>query len=549
MQRHIAIIGSGPTAIYTAHYLRKADAGTLITVFESQAEAGRGSPYHPKWNTPSMLSNIASIEIPRLQETLLEWLGRQDEERLSRCGIVAEDLDERAFYPRVVLGQFFQAQLAQMAAASGGRMVVKAHHHVEDIHLKAQGTVLRIRTPLGIVEQAFTHVVVATGHNMPMRAEVRPGYFIGPWPTSCLSRIGQCAVGIRGTSLSGIDAVIALADARGTFYRDGHGGLRYLAEPGTEGFGMTMMSRKGLLPEADFYHSIPYKKLRYCTAGAVANLIHYVPAGELLNAVFELFKEELGRADLQYAAKVQLQALTLEKFGKAYFDERLQYAPFLWAERNLAEAKANQRYKHTVPWRYAILRMHEVIGQVVRFLPEKDHARFHKHFKPVFLDNYATVPHLSIERLLALKEAGKLSILRLGNGYQLDTHREEGGAVLTHEGKDIHFPAFIEATGQRNLSAEKFPFPGLLEQGVVGNAVARASKGKAAIEGIALDEAFHPVSDFFRASNIYCVSLPFMLAQFPFSQGISGSHDIGKIVAEDLLGESVGRELRVKEGV
>ncbi|MGT9434991.1 hypothetical protein ACVWB4_23525, partial [Escherichia coli] len=32
-----------------------------------------------------------------------------------------------------------------------------------------------------------------------------------------------------------------------------------------------------------------------------------------------------------------------------------------WAEKNLQEVERNKREKHTVPWRYVILRLHEAV--------------------------------------------------------------------------------------------------------------------------------------------------------------------------------------------
>jgi uncharacterized NAD(P)/FAD-binding protein YdhS len=66
--RRIALVGGGPTAIYTLLALvNKAQRPFALTIFEDQASLGRGTPYRPGWNDPAMLSNIASIEIPRIE--------------------------------------------------------------------------------------------------------------------------------------------------------------------------------------------------------------------------------------------------------------------------------------------------------------------------------------------------------------------------------------------------------------------------------------------------------------------------------------------------
>ena len=67
----IAIIGSGPTGIYTLKGLVGAKRPLSVTVFEVEADAGKGTPYHPDINDQAMLANIASIELPPICETLV----------------------------------------------------------------------------------------------------------------------------------------------------------------------------------------------------------------------------------------------------------------------------------------------------------------------------------------------------------------------------------------------------------------------------------------------------------------------------------------------
>ena len=81
---------------------------------------------------------------------------------------------------------------------------------------------------------AFDHVVMATGHNWPDRTEVKPGYFISPWPAGDLKTIKPAPVGILGTSLSAIDALMTVSTAHGVFYRDAAGQLQYAPSAGAQ---------------------------------------------------------------------------------------------------------------------------------------------------------------------------------------------------------------------------------------------------------------------------------------------------------------------------
>jgi uncharacterized NAD(P)/FAD-binding protein YdhS len=539
MSSSIAFVGAGPTTLYSLNtLLGRVDRELRITVFEEQATAGLGAPYRPGWNDPAMLSNIASIEIPPLTETLLAWMQRQPDSGLAALGIAATEVDERAFVPRVAMGRYFRDQfdaLVEQGRARGIEIDIRTRCRVIDITRTDEGMLVTFSPRRGEVRhEMFDRVVLATGHQWPSEQEVRPGYFLSPWPAAALAAVSAVQVGIRGSSLTAIDAAVALAGAHGDFVRT-DGGLVYEAAPGTEGFGMTMMSRKGLLPEADFFFPLPHEPLSICTAEAIDRLIE-TSDGDLLEQVFDLFRCEMTQIDPAYARAKGLNAATLEDFCEAYFAERAAADPFEWAEANLDEARHNHAERVTVPWRYAILRMHEVIAVIAPHLDGPQFERFSRHFKPVFVDDYGAVPHESIERMLALHRAGKLQVLALGDDYRIDTHRPEGGVMLRRGAEERHFPVFIEATGQRPLSAIQFPFLSLLEQGIVRD---EDPTGAGVTRGIVINADFHPMVDGQPMERLFCLGLPFIMGRHPFIQGITSSHEMGEIVGE-ALAKAVG---------
>lgn len=546
MTARVAIIGSGPTGIYTLKGLVGSALPLKITVIEAENEPGKGTPYHPDINDRAMLSNIASIELPPICETLVEWLARQSDEELQRLNVPRQAIAVREFYPRVVLGEYFQSQFLQLVRYGQERhhvVDVKAGTRVTDIALRKDDIEITVEmADKGVASCAYDHVVMATGHNWPGNIEVKPGYFASPWPAAALKRIDDCHVGILGTSLSGIDALITIATAHGGFHLDASGQLEYHATPGSEAFKMTMMSRKGVLPEADFYCDIPYRPPEICTEAAIDALIA-TGRHDLLDEVFELFRREMVLADPDYAASIGLSLLTVETIAEAYFRARETTDPFVWAARNLAEAESNKAARYTVEWRYAILRMHEVVAKIIPELDDADLSRFHKHFKTVFVDDYATVPHESIRRLLALRRAGKLDILALGEDYDISTDGVERGARLVHRGETATFGAFVDATGQHALSAADLPFPTLIEQGVVLMATTPDAQSIADGDGesvtrtggIDLDAAFRPKFLSNLSNRLYCAAISFLLHKLPFVQGITSSEEIGKVVAAAIL--------------
>ncbi|WP_420143003.1 FAD/NAD(P)-binding protein [Sphingobium sp.] len=532
----IAFVGAGPTTIYTLNALvDRAGRPFSLTVFEAQPSAGRGTPYRPGWNDPAMLSNIASVEIPPLAQSLVQWLEGQPSERLARFGIEHREIDDRTFYPRLVLGEYFFDQLQAIigrAKARGIEVAICTGCRVVDAVNEEHGMRLVVHPKRGApFEQSFDHVVLATGHQWPAEPEVRPGYFLSPWPASALAEIPSVPVCIRGSSLSAIDAAVALAVTHGDFVGGDEEELTYRPWPGTDDFRITMISRKGLLPEADFYFPIPYEPLAICTREAIGQLVEQRD-GNLLDSAFDLFRQELTAVDPPYAKKIGLDGLDLEGFAGCYFAERITTGTFEWAEANLREAQANYKAKFTVPWRYAILRMHEVLETLVPHLDDEDFARFSRFFSPVFVDDYATVPHESIMRMLALHRVGKLDVVAVGNDYRVDSHTPDTGADLIRDGQRTRFPVFIEAMGQRALSATDFPFPSLRRQGVIRDVAPASIDGP--VRGIAIDDEFHPVSEDIREDRLFCLSLPFLMGRHPFIQGITSAHEMGGRVGAKL---------------
>lgn len=536
MTSSIAFVGAGPTTLYALNALLKHGAGDArITVFEAEAAAGLGSPYRPGWNDPAMLSNIASVEIPAVEEDLLTWLRTRPEEELQGLGVTLSEVDERSFVSRVALGRYFETQfdaLVERARSCGAVVDVRTGCRVVDAANRPEGLELTvISSPrAGATKLLFDHVVLATGHQWPSQQELRPGYFVSPWPATTLATLPATQIGIRGSSLTAIDAAVALASVHGAFVREDET-LTYQPSPGTEGFGMTMMSRKGLLPEADFYFPLPHAPLMICTEDAIADLIEQGGVA-LLDDVFDLFRRELMAIDPAYARATGLATATIETFVEAYFAERAAAEPFEWAAANLRDARANHAARVTVPWRDAILRMHETVAAIVPYLDGAQFERFNRDFKPVFVDAYGAVPHESVERLLALHRAGKLEVMALGDDYRIDTHRPESGVLLMDGARQRHFPIFIEATGQRPLGAIQFPFLSLLEQGIVRDET--SADAPDAVRGIVIDDVFHPIADGMPADRLFCLSLPFIMGRHPFIQGITSSHEIGEIVGRQL---------------
>jgi uncharacterized NAD(P)/FAD-binding protein YdhS len=518
MTLSVAIVGTGPMGIYTLASLLETQDPLDITLFERGQTAGIGLPYSPEAASRLMLANIASIEIPPLQQTYLAWLEAQPEAVL-RSYRIEEALDERSFTPRLLLGLYFRdafTALVRQARDAGHRVTVREGCEVLDIGL-AEGRVF-VETSEGGYPEMFDRLVLATGHSFEV-SDTASRYFPNPYSGLIAAEIPAASVGIMGTSLSGIDAALAVALQHGQLVGQGNS-LRYV--PQSTGLQITLMSRNGLLPEADFYCPLPYEPLRVMTEAALAAC---GSEAQPLEAVFELFRAELTAADPAYAARIGLERLSVDSFAEAYFAERLAADPFRWAEDNLREVEANKAAQRTVAWRYAILRMHEEVELLVPSFSEADRDRFAAGLKRVFIDNYAAVPPESIRRLLALRDAGVLQVRALGEDYVLEI-----GAVETRiaaEGMEYRFDVFIDARGQKPLETADLPFASL-----------RNPLLEAGLEVPEVDQDYALAAPRALAGRVYLGAIPYLMHDRPFVQGITACAEIGAAMAKGLRAEA-----------
>lgn len=528
MTLNIALVGSGPTGLYTLASLVDHADPMLLTIYESAGLGGVGMPYSPDATHIAMLANIASIEIPPLTETYLDWLHRQPPAFLRIYGVDPDTLHDRQFLPRLLLGGYFRDQferLLERGRAAGHQIALRERCRVLDIEALPEGLRLLASTDEAEPEPFFhDRIIIATGHVWPDETQDTPTYYLSPWSGLPEAEIPAVRIGVLGTSLSALDAATSIATQHGRF----SGGeddtpVTYHPDDPEHLPKITLMSRSGVLPEADFYCPLPYEPLAFCTEEA-AEAEAARGAEGLLDRLFALFKAELAAADPDYAAAIGLADLTVETFSRAYFAERREAEPFAHAARNLAEALENRAAQRTVPWRYAILRMHEVFDASIPALDEDDLKRFDAGMKTVFVDNYAAIPPASVNRLLALHRAGVVEVLRLGTDYDLS---ERGsGVAVSGEAGDRRFDLFIDARGQRPLDLAALPFPSLRRQ-LAGEADPKGLE-------IAVDPEFRVKVPAETKGEIRLAALPFLMRRRPFIQGITASAEIGASVARSI---------------
>ncbi|WP_197460153.1 FAD/NAD(P)-binding protein [Sphingorhabdus sp. M41] len=520
--REIGIVGSGPMAIYLLKYLAASEEPLSITIFEASPSAGMGMPYDPDLNADYMLCNAFSREIPAPVRPLIDWLKDRPARELSEWELSAHDLTARAFYPRVLIGEYLHSQFGELcenARSAGHKVKVLTDSRVTDLEGagKAKATIHYVSAQIDETAQ-FDIVVIASGHSWPDIPEIDGVKLVSPWPYTNITDLAENDIGVLGSSLSAIDIVVALGHAHGQFEENGDR-ISWLANDVDDALRITMVSHMGIMPEGDFYYPFPYQPLTCLTDEAIEQEIDRGQHG-LLDRVFTLLCDELDSVDPEYLDSLPKTARTVEGFAPAYFSRRRELGGLRAVKRDLAGSRETMRRKETIPHRYALLRGHEAFDRILRELTEADYALFLDHLMPVFADCYAAVPHLSLARVTALYDAGVLELVATEEGAEFRS-TEDGGIEVDTEDGPTRFDVMVDARGQAPASLKDLPFPGLVN--------ALSDPESPVLQPFALDFAQDV------ESQIYCLAIPQVLERHPFSQGLVECSHQARRVAEDIL--------------
>ncbi|MER2891073.1 FAD/NAD(P)-binding protein, partial [Escherichia coli] len=110
-------------------------------------DAGVGMPYNDDDNSRLMLANIASIEIPPIFMTYLDWLKGQSEAHLARFKVDKTTLHDRQFLPRILLGEYFRDSfrtIVKEAKKQGFEVNIHESAAVTDVIPSSTGVTLSV---------------------------------------------------------------------------------------------------------------------------------------------------------------------------------------------------------------------------------------------------------------------------------------------------------------------------------------------------------------------------------------------------------------------
>lgn len=559
--KRIALIGGGPSALLVYKRLVETRRSDLrVEIFERKEHLGQGMPYSSEGANLEHITNVSGHELPKLVRPLVEWVRSLPEETLRHYQVEGETFHEGKILPRLLFGRYLEAQfqlLRQQAAAQGMETLVHYASPVQDLRDLPHQNQIEVQVA-GRPALPFDRVVVCTGHNWPTRHEGEvAGYFASPYPPSKLARTFNHPVALRGSSLTAVDAVRTLARHNGRFL----GGV-FEAGPGSEHFKIIMHSRNGMLPCVRFHLDDPQVTQVEVPSAEELERIALTQGGFIpLDLIFEqYFKEPLEKKDPALAERVR--ALSLEEFVEAAMDPRERTDPFAYFQAEYSESLKSLAHRESIAWKEVLAVLSFALNYPAKYFCAEDMLRLKQVLMPLISLVIAFLPQASCEELLALHRAGRLELISVGSDSEVEI-TDAGEILYTYldqagQSRVFHYQTYVDCIGQPHLPVSAFPFPSLIEQGVVRQArltfrsqqSARQQQEKdpdsvqqdedgsyhLIVPGIAINDHFQPISwDRQANSRLYLMAVPYLGGHNPDYAGLDFCEEASQRIVDELL--------------
>lgn len=474
---HIGILGGGPSALFMYKRLLELTEGDIeITIIEKNNCLGAGMPYSQDGANDEHVTNVSDNEIPQFVTSVKDWIQSAPSELIKRFDIKPDNFNEYKVMPRLLFGEYLSAQfelLQKQAKKAGFTTNVILNTEVTDIiDDTEQATVTVIANSDKYV---FDTVIICTGHNWKRKNEEKvSNYFDSPYPPSKLPRKLNFPVAIRGSSLTAIDAVRTLARNNGLFNKNEDGSISYKLAEGSENFRLVLHSIDGLLPAIRFHfedshlsrNTLPLENEFGENMKANGGFVE-------LDYIFEhKFKQPIRQKDPEFFETIK--DMRIEEFVNHVMELRERLDPFLLFKAEYAEAEKSIARRQSVFWKEMLAVLSFTMNYPAKHLSAEDMIRLKKVLMPLISIVIAFVPQSSCLELLALYDAGILTLVPVDRDSKV-IPRKEGGAIYNYhdeqgQQKSQSFDLFVDCIGQPHLSFSEFPFKGLAAKGSISPA-------------------------------------------------------------------------------
>ncbi len=549
-RKRIAVIGSGPSCLLLLKNLLKCDEPSFsLDVFESGSETGKGFPYSREGASEEHVTNVSGNEIPELVTSTQDWLKTLPEPILNKYAINLSDFNDYHVFPRLLFGQYLQAQFElYMEMATRKNISIRLHLNCTVTNIKDRKEQQLTDVWAGDkIFADFNYVVVCSGHQWPAGQEKKhPGWFDSPYPPAKLARTFNHPVAIKGSSLTAIDAIRTLALHNGVFHEQEAGKYIFRGNESAPDFKLVLYSIKGLLPAVRFH--LEDSHLTGAALLSEKDIQSHRRSNDgfvSLDFIFEKdFKEVLRTKDPVFYE--HFKEMKMEAFVDEMMKLREQADPFQLMRAELAEARLSIRRRKSVYWKEMLGSLSAALNYPAKYFSAEDKLRLQQKLMPLISVIIAYVPQDSCEELLALHDAGRLSIIAVEKDSYVTVDPQDG--ILYHHTNETghdqtdSYSSFIDCIGQPHLWLKDFPFKSLIEDGVISQATLQyqcAATGASAfvedpekiirkdanyflqVPGIAITDNFNVIGTDKKANpRIYMMAVPFIGGYNPDYSGL-----------------------------
>jgi uncharacterized NAD(P)/FAD-binding protein YdhS len=474
----VAILGGGPSGLFM--YKRLVEAGQSdisISIFERKQLLGAGMPYSRDGACDEHITNVSGNEIPELVTSVDEWIKTQDRDTLNRFHINPDSFNDYKVLPRLLFGRYLTDQfslLQQQAKEDGISTTIYYNTEVVDIIDAPDLGSVTVLTGDN-VSYEFDKVIVCTGHNWPKRIENKVSrYFDSPYPPAKLAIKANHKVAIKGSSLTAIDALRTLARNNGKFTREKDGKLSFEVATESPDFEMVMHSRNGLLPAVRFHLEDSHLAKDSILSDEEVALVRKENDGFLpLDYVYRknfLDGIQTNRPDFYKSIK----DLSIEEFVEQMMNLRENVPAFQLLKAEYREAEKSIDREQSVYWKEMLAILSFAMNYPAKYFSAEDMQRLQKTLMPLISIVIAFAPQGSVEEMIALYNAGVLSIVSVGDDSTV-VPQPEGGIIYDYtdeQGEKLskRFETFVDCVGQPHLPYEDLPYESLLTNHTVSPA-------------------------------------------------------------------------------
>lgn len=567
----IAIVGGGPAALFIYKRLvESGSAGLSIHIYEKNGSLGSGMPYSHDGAADEHVTNVSGNEIPEIVTTIQDWIKTVPKDTLDKFNLDPKKFNDYKVLPRLLFGQYLTAQfklLLKRANDSNVATEVFYNTAVNDIIDMPEQLEVTVITDKG--KQNYHRVIICSGHVWPQKYEGKvAGWFDSPYPPQKIAIHANYNVAVRGGSLTAIDAIKTLARYNGEFKKDADGILKFHGNPDSENFNIVMHSRNGLLPAVRFHLEDSHLGKDTVLSPEQIQTNRVQNGGFLsLDYVFEQnFKAGIRENDPDFYEEIS--ALDIEGFVDKMMGHRKDQDPFELLKAEYQEAERSIARRESVYWKEMLAVLSFAMNYPAKYFSAEDMLRLQKTLMPLISVVIAFVPQSSAETLMALHNAGRLSMITVDEESEV-LPGENGGAIYRYANEtgqihEQHYETFVDCIGQPHLAYHEIPYHGLIsgksssparlgfrDSGIAKQLLEKGEKRVVqgidgnyylTVPGMAINDHFQLLDEFNALNDrIYVMAVPLIAGYNPDYSGLDFCEAAANAIIERILNTSLAK--------